>query len=63
MNKLVIISAIILIIVIGGFFIFSGDNATEEEASLDDVPESEFSSLETNDDVFNEIDSTLETLG
>ncbi|MBS3099368.1 hypothetical protein J4462_04090 [Candidatus Pacearchaeota archaeon] len=69
MSKLIWI-VIIVILIIVGFFVFRGGDTDEnsfggeenqiEEVSIDGNPDSEFSDLETSNEVFDEIDSALE---
>ncbi|MEM3074800.1 MAG: hypothetical protein QW727_02565 [Candidatus Pacearchaeota archaeon] len=74
-SLIIVAVAIIIILIIGGFFLYYGKTFSNEQVkedtnsnqqlqvgSIDRIPDSEFQDLETSDDIFNEIDSTLEFL-
>jgi flagellar basal body-associated protein FliL len=74
MNKTTLWIIVIVALVILSYFIFfrSGGNKEPGEPaitivdpgeSFDNIPESEFEDLETEDDVFNEIDGAIEEIG
>jgi len=69
MNKsaIIIIILALVLVIIAGFMLLDNDSTGEittqdEESDLDSVADSEFTDLDTNDDVLNEIDSALDNL-
>ena len=68
MNKKIVIGAVvILIILIAGFMIFNnssnGNTNNLNQGNLESAPVSAFTNLDTNDQVLNEIDFSLNELG
>jgi uncharacterized protein YxeA len=70
MIKLIVTVILIILALIGGLYLFGSfdsDNTSEllenEDSPLNNIPESEFSNLETDDDVLLEIDSAVDELG
>ncbi len=66
MKKSWIIAIIIVVLLILGIFLYltlSSETTTRSsDSGIDTIPESEFSNIETSNDVFNEIDSAIEIL-
>jgi hypothetical protein len=62
MNKLILAIVIIAILLFGGFYLFSGgeDSGDSGGEDFDKIPDSDFVNLETSEDVFNELDLSLE---
>jgi hypothetical protein len=65
MNKTTWIIIAIIVVVVLGFFIFRGgedttSNVGSSDTTIDNAPDSAFPDLQTSDDVFNELDSTLD---
>ncbi len=63
MNKLIILVIVVLVILVGAFFIFNDGEDDEISGQLEETQTdediTEFSNLETSDDVFDEIDNTI----
>jgi|TARA_B100001971_G_C18149625_1_gene515083 hypothetical protein len=67
MNKWIIVIIVLVLLVVGGFIMFSDNeveigegSATISKTEIDDVSESEFDSVDSTDEILNEIDESLE---
>ena len=68
MKKSIVIGIIIIaVLLVVGYFVFnSSENDLSDNTSgnsLDSIPASEFANLDSDGQVLNEIDSSMETLG
>jgi flagellar basal body-associated protein FliL len=63
MNKIIIWIIVFLLILTAGYYMFTSlnevENTNTQQSEIENIPESEFSNLESSDEVFNEIDESL----
>lgn len=65
MIKLIILILIVILVILGGMYVFNIINGNQDSgnSNIDTAPSAEFTDLNNSDNVFNEIDSAIASLG